>query len=200
MRCTRSEKCPVPPGRPGITLVELIVVITIISILAALTVALIPTLRDKGMSDRGADSVQGTLLIAKQRALRDQMSLVDHTQVVAQPLHDLQDVRGQEHGAAAAHELGQEVLDLARRDGIDALERLVEEEQPRCRQQRHGQCQLLAHAVGVVGHQIAGHDDAHATRWPVRSRRSRTSERKLSSSSTTRTAGRSAIRPPNAAA
>ena len=68
MRCTCSEKCPMRTGRRGITLVELIVVITIIGVVAALTLAMIPTLREKGQADKGADQVQGSLFIARCRA------------------------------------------------------------------------------------------------------------------------------------
>ena len=75
---------------------------------------------------------------------------MDDADVVAQPLDDLEDVRGEEDRAAAFHERGEQVLDLPRRDGVDALERLVEEQQPRGGQQRRRERDLLAHAVRVV--------------------------------------------------
>ena len=40
-----------------------------------------------------------------QRALRDQPALVDDADVIAEPLDDLEDVRRQEHRAAAVHEV-----------------------------------------------------------------------------------------------
>ena len=75
----------------------------------------------------------------------------DHADVVAEPLDDLEDVRGEEDRAAPVHERREQVLDLAGGDGVDALEGLVEEEQARRRQERHGERHLLAHAVRVVG-------------------------------------------------
>jgi prepilin-type N-terminal cleavage/methylation domain-containing protein len=58
--------------RAGFTLIELIVVITIIIILAGLALAFLPTATDRQRATQGAGMLQGWLLIAKQRALRDQ--------------------------------------------------------------------------------------------------------------------------------
>jgi prepilin-type N-terminal cleavage/methylation domain-containing protein len=62
-----------PGRRAGFTLIELLVVITIIIVLAGLALALLPTANDHQKATQGAGMVQGWLLIAKQRALRDQM-------------------------------------------------------------------------------------------------------------------------------
>ena len=50
-----------------------------------------------------------------------------------------------------ADERVQQLLDLPRGDRVDPFERLVEKEQPRRRQQRRGERQLLPHAVREVG-------------------------------------------------
>jgi prepilin-type N-terminal cleavage/methylation domain-containing protein len=61
-----------PGRRAGFTLIELLVAITIIIILAGLALALLPTANDHEKATQGASMLQGWLLIAKQRALRDQ--------------------------------------------------------------------------------------------------------------------------------
>jgi prepilin-type N-terminal cleavage/methylation domain-containing protein len=64
----------VHPGRqrPAFTLIELIVVILIILILAGLLVVVVPKVFERQQASQGAAQVQSWLLIAKQRALRDQ--------------------------------------------------------------------------------------------------------------------------------
>src|SRR5258708_6746854 len=63
--CRRS-----PRKRPGFTLIELLVVMTIMIFLATVAVLLLPRLNEGQRAGRGADQLQGWLLIAKQRALR----------------------------------------------------------------------------------------------------------------------------------
>jgi prepilin-type N-terminal cleavage/methylation domain-containing protein len=58
-------------GRRGLTLIELLVVITIAVALFAITAALAPHFSERQRATRGASQLQGWLLIAKQRALRD---------------------------------------------------------------------------------------------------------------------------------
>src|SRR5438552_197842 len=58
-------------SRSGFTLVEMIVVIGIMVVLMALAVAVIPRVQERSKAARGADQLQGWLLIAKQTALRD---------------------------------------------------------------------------------------------------------------------------------
>src|SRR5262245_31535198 len=60
------------PCRGGFTLIELVVVMTLILALAAITVAFLPKVQESQRASTGADHLQGALLIAKQRALRDQ--------------------------------------------------------------------------------------------------------------------------------
>src|SRR5262249_22001578 len=62
------------PARRGFTLIELIVVIAIIIVLTALTVLIVPGIQANQKAQRGAESVQQMLLIAKQRALRDRVA------------------------------------------------------------------------------------------------------------------------------
>ncbi len=57
--------------RDGFTLVEMLVALGIIILLAAIAVAFIPNAQEQTKTNRGADVVQQTLLIAKQWALRD---------------------------------------------------------------------------------------------------------------------------------
>jgi len=57
--------------RQAFTLVELLVVLTLLLILAAISVAFVPRTQEQQKATRGADQLQGWLLIAKQRALRD---------------------------------------------------------------------------------------------------------------------------------
>jgi prepilin-type N-terminal cleavage/methylation domain-containing protein len=58
--------------RPGFTLVELLVVIAIVLALAGLVILFLPRVQESQRAARGGTIVQGTLFIAKQRAMRDQ--------------------------------------------------------------------------------------------------------------------------------
>lgn len=57
--------------RPGLTLVELIVVVAIIATLVTITALYFPRFQEQEQVNRGADMLQGWLLIAKQQARRD---------------------------------------------------------------------------------------------------------------------------------
>lgn len=70
--------------------------------------------------------------------------------VGAEPLHNLHDVRGQEHGGSARHALLQEIPEQTGPDRIHPFERLVQEEQVGSGQQGRGQGELLFHSVGEV--------------------------------------------------
>ncbi len=60
-------------ARRGFTLLELLVVLTLLAVLATLVVVyLIPAFQDNKNVVRGSDRVTTALVIAKQRALRDQ--------------------------------------------------------------------------------------------------------------------------------
>src|SRR5436190_21286635 len=58
-------------SRRGLTLVELLVVITIVVALFAILAAVAPHFSERQRATRGASQLQGWILIAKQRALRD---------------------------------------------------------------------------------------------------------------------------------
>lgn len=59
--------------RPGFTLIEMFVVLGIILSLSVLTVLFMPRIQERQKVPRGADLLQGWLLMAKQRALRDRV-------------------------------------------------------------------------------------------------------------------------------
>ncbi len=62
-----------PAARRGMTMIELVVAMTIIAILTTLVVVyIVPSFQDNKNVIRGVDRVTTALLIAKQRALRDQ--------------------------------------------------------------------------------------------------------------------------------
>src|SRR3954471_2581474 len=58
-------------GRRGLTLIELLVVIAIIVVILALVAVVGPHFSERQRTTRGATQLQGWLMIAKQRALRD---------------------------------------------------------------------------------------------------------------------------------
>src|SRR5437879_6066359 len=82
---------------------------------------------------------------------------MDHADLVAEPLHDFQDVRGEEHAEpAAADEIREQRGERSLGHRVHPFERLVQEEQLRTVDERGRQRQLLAHAEGVVRDQLAG--------------------------------------------
>jgi prepilin-type N-terminal cleavage/methylation domain-containing protein len=71
-----DSRCPRSRGdnrRPAFTLVELLVAMVIMLAVAAMLLALTPRINQAQKAAKGADLLQGWLLIAKQRALRDQV-------------------------------------------------------------------------------------------------------------------------------
>ena len=83
-----------------------------------------------------------------ERALGDQTSRGDDADPVGHALGDFEDMRGHDHGAAGAHALREQSLDMPRRDGIEPGERLVQDDQPRVVDQGARERHLLAHALG----------------------------------------------------
>src|SRR5947207_2736284 len=98
---TRSDR------RPGFTLVEMLVVLALILFVTAIAVTFVPSMLERARATKGADQLQGWLLIAKQRALRDRL----RTGIRIQPArlyptpanpnvawrHDLQYIQQPEH-------------------------------------------------------------------------------------------------------
>ena len=78
----------------------------------------------------------------------DQPAAGDHADAVGHALGDFEDMRGHDDGAAGRDALAQHVLDLPRRAGVEAGQRLVEDDQPRLVHQRAGERHLLPHALG----------------------------------------------------
>ena len=83
-----------------------------------------------------------------ERALGDQPAAGDDADAVGHALGDFQDMRGHDHGAAVRDALAQHRFDLTRGRGIEAGERLVEDDHARVVHQRAGERHLLAHALG----------------------------------------------------
>ena len=57
-------------------------------------------------------------------------------------------MRGHDHGAAGAHAVPKQSLDVTRGDGVEAGERFVQNDQPGIVYQRSRKRHLLAHALG----------------------------------------------------
>src|SRR5437870_4567467 len=58
--------------RTGFTLVEMMVVLVLMLIVGAVAIMFVPRINEQQKALKGADQVQGALLAAKMRALRDQ--------------------------------------------------------------------------------------------------------------------------------
>ena len=86
----------------------------------------------------------------------DELSVVDDADVVAQALDEIHHVAGQHDRATARAEAVEHRPHRARRDRVDALERLVEQQQARPVQHRRRERGLLAHAVAVAGDLAVG--------------------------------------------
>src|SRR6266545_2635032 len=80
---------------------------------------------------------------------------VDHRHLVAEPLHHVEHVGGEEEGHPLGGHAPQEVRHHPARHGVDPVERLVQEEHPRVVDEGRGQGQLLLHPLREVGDQLA---------------------------------------------
>ncbi|BDZ59185.1 hypothetical protein GCM10025872_28420 [Barrientosiimonas endolithica] len=83
------------------------------------------------------------------RALGDDLALVDHDDVVGQPVGLLEVLRGEQHGGAAAHQVGDDVPHVAAAARVEAGGRLVEEDHRRVGDQRAREVEPAPHAAGV---------------------------------------------------
>ena len=98
----------------------------------------------------GADEGAGggeQLVLAALATIRP---LADDDQVVGDDLDLVQQVRGQQHGAAAVGEAAQQVAHPADAGRVEPVGRLVEDQHPRVAEQRGGDAEALPHAEGVV--------------------------------------------------
>src|SRR6266545_2093229 len=80
---------------------------------------------------------------------------VDHRHLVAEPLHHVEHVGGEEEGHPLGGHAPQEVRHHPARHGGDPVERLVQEEHPRVVDEGRRQGQLLLHPLREVGDQLA---------------------------------------------
>ncbi len=84
----------------------------------------------------------------------DDPAVLEDRDAVAHRLRHLQRVRAHQHGAAARHELAEDVLEEPRRLWIEPHHRLVHHDALRAMDQRARDDQLLAHPVAVGFHQL----------------------------------------------
>ena len=96
--------------------------------------------------DVGAAGLEQLLL----GALGDDPALPDQDQVVGDLLHLVEQVGGEEHGAAACGVLPQQAAHPVDAGRVEAVGRLVEDQDARVAEQRVGDAESLAHAEGVV--------------------------------------------------
>ena len=90
------------------------------------------------------------------RSLPDDLAAVDDGDGVAGALHLVEEVRGQDDGAALGDEREDHVAHLEHAAGVEAVHRLVEDQQLRVAEQAGGDAEPLAHAHGVLRHLVVG--------------------------------------------
>jgi hypothetical protein len=93
---------------------------------------------------------------ARLAAGRDDPAVADHDQVVGDDLDLVQQVRGQQDGAALAGEARQQVAHPPDPGRVEPVGRFVEDQHPGVPEQRGADAQSLAHAEGVVAHAALG--------------------------------------------
>ena len=89
-----------------------------------------------------------------ERAVGDEVAVVDDGDVGAEALDDFEHVRGEEDGGAAGDHALQHGLECACGDGVHAFEGLVEEEDFGAVDDGGGERELFLHAVGEVGDEL----------------------------------------------
>ena len=80
----------------------------------------------------------------------------EHDEVVGGQRHLAHQVRGEEHGAALGGQAAHEVADPQHALGVEAVDRLVEDERGRVAEQRGGDAEALAHAEREAADALAG--------------------------------------------
>ena len=106
-----------------------------------------------GAHPRGDDAARRELL---QRRLRDQLAVADHDQLVGDLVNLGEDVAGDEHGPALGRLCPQQIAQPAHPLRVEAVGRLVEDQDPRLAEQRRGQRQPLPHPQRVALHPPLG--------------------------------------------
>ena len=89
-------------------------------------------------------------------ALGDDPAVADHDQVVGDDLDLVQQVRGEQHGAAVVGVPAEQVAHPADAGRVEAVGRLVEDQHLGVADQRGRDAEPLAHAERVVAHPAAG--------------------------------------------
>src|SRR5271170_1575891 len=89
-----------------------------------------------------------------ERSLSYQPTLMNDSDVTAQPLHDLQYMRGEKDRSPARDHALQHCLQGSGGNGVHPLEGLVQKQNFRSVNYRSSHCQLLLHAVRIVGDQL----------------------------------------------
>ena len=90
------------------------------------------------------------------RALADDVAPVDDGHRVAGALDLVEEVRGQHHRAALGHEREDHVAHLVHAGRVEAVHRLVEDQQLGVAEQAGGHPEALAHAHRVLRHLVVG--------------------------------------------
>ena len=96
--------------------------------------------------DEGAAGLEELLL----GALGDDPALTDQDQVVGDLLHLVEQVGGEQHGAAALGVLPEQAAHPVDPGRVEAVGGLVEDQDARVAEERVGDAEPLAHAEGVV--------------------------------------------------
>ena len=88
--------------------------------------------------------------------LRHDLAATDEHHLVGDHLDLVQQVRGQQHGPATGGEGAEQAAHPVDAGGVQAVDRLVEDEHGRVTHERIGDAQALAHAQRVVAHAPLG--------------------------------------------
>ena len=89
-------------------------------------------------------------------ALRDDPATGDDDEPVGGRLHLVQEVRGEQHGSAASGEVGEQLAHPPHSFGVEAVRRLVEDEDLGVAEQRMGDAEALTHAERVIPDPLLG--------------------------------------------
>ena len=90
------------------------------------------------------------------RALGDDLAEVDDRREVAGLLDLVEQVRGEQHGAALADQLADQVAELEDAGRVEPVHRLVEDQQLGVGEQAAGDAEALAHAERVGADLVVG--------------------------------------------